>query len=79
MDKRTILTEALHQREEEIFAYQINIDNFRLAIDYINGLPAEEKELLSAFQENLISRLKTEELEQKKTQVLFHVISQQLG
>lgn len=75
MDKKEILTTALNARIEELFSYQINIDNYRLAIEHIDTLLDES---LFPFRDQLSSLLASEILEQKKALVIKTVIEQQL-
>lgn len=75
MDKQQILREALNARNNEIMGYQINIDNYSLAIQHIN----ESQDLeLTEFCERLKELLKSEKLEQKKAMVIRRVLQQQL-
>jgi hypothetical protein len=71
--KKEILTASLEGRKKEVTEYQINIDNFRLAIDKI-GDDAE----LAEFKTNLQNLLKSSMLEQRKAKVMLEVIESQL-
>jgi hypothetical protein len=73
MNKKEILTGALTQREEEILGYQINIDNYTMAID----LAKDDPDLIS-FVEQLRELLSSSILEQKKTKIMLQVIQKQL-
>jgi hypothetical protein len=73
MDKKQILTDALSQREEEIFGYQINIDNYTLAIEM-----AKEDADLADFAKNLHNLLASSILEQKKAKIMYEVIKKQV-
>ena len=73
MNRREILRSAKHQRENEVLEYQINIDNFRMAIDVARHDPD-----LTDFVEQLEGLLRSNILEQKKSKVMLHVIRQQL-
>ena len=73
MDKKQILTDALSQREEEILGYQINIDNYQLAIEM-----AKEDPDLSDFSQNLHNLLASSILEQKKAKIMYEVIKKQV-
>ena len=75
MSKQEILKLALEARDVEVMGYQINIDNYRLAIHYIEKSGDSE---LSAFKQQLQSLLASEILEQKKAKVMQVVIKQQL-
>ena len=72
--QKEMLEKALEHREKEIIEYQVNIDNFRLAIERI-GNDAD----LAEFKERLKTLLAENTLEQKKSQVILDVIKLQLG
>lgn len=73
MDRQAILSQALTAREEEVLRYQINIDNFRLAIEKAKNDPA-----LVDFVVNLKSLLDSSVLEQKKAKIMLEVVKEQL-
>lgn len=75
MNKKEILGHALVARDEEILGYQINIDNYTLAIAHIEESGDIE---LEEFKSRLMDLLKSEKLEQKKAKVMRDVISKQL-
>lgn len=70
--KKETLTSALIQRKNEVFGYQINIDNYNRAIRKIS-----DPDLLP-FKEQLEGLLSSEILEQKKAQLMLDVIKEQL-
>ena len=72
--QREILTTALEGRERELIEYQVNIDNYRLAIEHIG-----DDEELQPFKEQLQGLLSSSLLEQKKSRVILDVIQQQLN
>lgn len=72
------LVAALKQREREIFDYQINIDNFRLAIEKLNSKQNSVVTDMSEFKNQLEQLLSSNILEQAKSQLLYDVILQQL-
>ena len=75
MDYRTeILTAALEYRKKEFVEYQVNIDNYRLAIEKIG-----DDEELQEFKQKLEEMMKSSLLEHKKSKVILDVIAQQLG
>ena len=76
MTKEKILKDAHKQRVEEVLAYQINIDNYRLAISHIEESGDPD---LSGFKTQLETLLKTEVIEQKKSKVMLAVIEKQIG
>jgi len=77
--KHVILTAALEARDSEILGYQINIDNYRLAIEHIGGMTPEDQRDLIPFRDDLLSRLQAERLEQRKARVIRDVIAAQLA
>ena len=76
--RKEILVAALEGREQEVATYQINIDNYSIAIDHISKMPVDEQVELSAFVEQLRNLLASERLEQKKAKVMLGVLKQQL-
>lgn len=71
--KQQILSTALEARQKEVTEYQVNIDNFRLAIDKI-GNNAE----LAEFKTQLEGLLKSSIYEQSKAKIMLEVIQSQL-
>ena len=76
MNKHEVLKDALVAREQEIMGYQINIDNYTLAIEHIKASGDKD---LAEFCQKLESLLASEKLEQKKAEVMRFVVQQQLG
>lgn len=75
MTKHEILKQAFDSREQEILHYQINIDNYTLAIKHIKE--SGDTDLID-FCKSLENILITEIREQKKAKVMHLVIQQQL-
>ena len=75
MTRYEILTQAKESRCQEVQGYQINIDNYTLAIPHIDDLRDDD---LSQFREHLASLLLSERLEQKKAKVMLAVLTKQL-
>ena len=71
--QKEILTSALDARIKEVTEYQVNIDNFQLAIERI-GSDAELQEFKQQLQGLLASSL----FEQRKAQIMLDVIKSQL-
>jgi hypothetical protein len=71
--QKEILTSALDARIKEVTEYQVNIDNFRLAIDRI-GDDAEMQE----FKQQLEGLLASSLYEQRKAQLILDVIRSQV-
>ena len=68
-----ILAAALDARINEVTEYQVNIDNFRLAIERVGDDPE-----LQDFKANLSGLLASSILEQRKAQIMLDVIRKQL-
>jgi hypothetical protein len=79
MNKHEILREALVAREQEVMGYQINIDNYTIALEEISKLSVEEKTELSGFADQLRTLLSSEKLEQKKSKIMLAVIQRQVN
>lgn len=75
MTKLEILQQALESRKQEVLLYQINIDNYTMAIQEID---ASGDESMAEFRNRLVELLSTETAEQKKAQVLLTVIQKQV-
>lgn len=75
---RAILTEAAQARRVEVVNYQINIDNFELAIKKIESEHADNPEMV-VFADHLRGLLASSRTEQLKERILLEVIEQQLG
>jgi len=73
-----ILKDSLPAREAEVMHYQINIDNYTIALDEISKLPDDERAELSVFAEQLTGLLASERLEQKKAKIMLAVIKRQI-
>lgn len=76
-DKKHILSEAAKHRASEVFHHQINIDNYRLAIQEIE---AEHSGVvhMQEFAERLKELLRTSIEEQDKEKIMLKVITMQL-
>ena len=77
--REEILTMSLEARQAEVMNYQINIDNYILALEEIGNLPPDECAEISAFTEQLRTLLTSEKLEQKKAKIMLSVIKKQVG
>lgn len=76
--REEILAMSLEGREQEVMTYQINIDNYALALEEIGNLPPDERNELSDFTEQLRTLLTSEKLEQKKAKIMLTVIKKQV-
>ena len=71
--RKEILKNALESRQKEVVEYQINIDNFRLAIEKIG----DDSEM-QLFKDQLQDLLKSNLYEQSKAKIMLEVIQQQV-
>lgn len=71
--QKEILTSALDARIKEVTEYQVNIDNFRPAIERIG-----DDQELQPFKQQLQELLASSLLEQRKAQIMLDVIKGQL-
>jgi hypothetical protein len=78
MNKLSILTPALEGRDQELLTYQINIDNYRLAIAKINADYPDNDDLL-VFRDELQARLDEELRQQLRSRVIRDVIAEQVA
>tara|TARA_R110002126_G_scaffold27794_1_gene93178 strand:+ start:139 stop:372 length:234 start_codon:yes stop_codon:yes gene_type:complete len=71
--KKDILKNALTTRMNEVTEYQVNVDNFRLAIEKIGDDP-----FLQEFKKQLEELLFSTLYEQRKAQIMLEVVQSQL-
>jgi len=76
MTKLETLQSALTAREDEIFEYQINIDNYTRAIDKINAEHADNPAMIK-FRDQLADLLSSSKTEQLKAIIIRDVIAEQ--
>jgi hypothetical protein len=76
--REEILQSALNARVQEVMHYQINIDNYTLALEQISAKSHDERAELAGFAEQLRALLASEKLEQKKSKIMLAVLKQQL-
>lgn len=76
--REEILKSSLNARVQEIMHYQINIDNYTIALEKISNLPDDERIEMSGFAEQLSALLSSEKMEQKKSKIMLAVIQQQV-
>jgi len=77
--REEILRANLDARVQEVMHYQINIDNYTLALENIHAMNSDERAELSGFVDQLTNLLASEKLEQKKAKVMLAVLQQQLA
>jgi predicted DNA-binding protein len=77
MNKLEILKSALESRNDEIENYQINIDNYTLAIEKINAEHGDNQPIVE-FRDNLSSLLESHKIEQLKSIIIRDVIAEQI-
>lgn len=71
--RKELLQSALDARIREVTEYQVNIDNFRLAIDMVG-----DDQQLQCFRNQLEELLASSIVEQKKAKLMMEVIQSQL-
>ena len=76
--REEILRMSYEARQQEIMMYQINIDNYTIALDHIGELSWPERDELAEFTRQLTELLFSEKLEQKKAKIMLNVIKQQM-
>ena len=74
---RDTLTQAAEGREREVLGYQINIDNYRLAIAEIETNHADDPNM-QEFAARLRDLLASSLVEQTKEKIMLKVIKSQL-
>ena len=77
--REEIFQTNLDARKQEVMHYQINIDNYTLALANIAAMAADERSELLVFADQLTGLLASERMEQKKAKVMLEVLRQQLG
>ena len=77
--REEILRVNYDARIQEVMHYQINIDNYTLALANIAAMAADERSELLVFADQLTGLLASERMEQKKAKVMLAVLQQQLG
>ena len=78
MTREEIITAAYEARTQEVMHYQINIDNYSIALEEIAKLPIDERAELSEFADQLRTLLASEKLEQRKAKLMLSVLKQQV-
>ena len=73
-----VLQTCLETRNNEVAEYQLNIDNFKRAIEKIDTQYAENQDMLD-FKEQLIKLLADNQREQLKSIIMRDVIADQLA
>jgi len=77
--REEILKSSLDARVQEVMHYQINIDNYRMALEEISKMSDDDRAILSGFADQLRTLMTSEKLEQKKAQIMLTVLKQQVG
>ena len=78
LTREEILAVSLHAREQEIMHYQINIDNYTIALDEISKMSVADQAEMSGFKNQLAELLASEKVEQKKASIMLNVIKRQV-
>ena len=76
--KYSFMQQLLEARDKEVAEYQLNIDNFKRAVEKIDTQYAENKDMLD-FKEQLIKLLADNQREQLKSIIMRDVIADQLA
>lgn len=76
--REEILATSLHAREQEIMHYQINVDNYTIALDEISKMSVADQAEMSSFKNQLAELLASEKVEQKKASIMLNVIKRQV-
>jgi hypothetical protein len=79
MTREEILSSAAAARVQEIMHYQINIDNYTLALEEISQMSSDDQAELSEFASQLSGLLAAEKLEQKKSRIMLAVLQKQVN
>ena len=77
--REEILEMSLEARLQEVMGYQINIDNYTIALSEISKKSQADQAELSEFSDQLRNLLASEKLEQKKAEIMLAVIQQQVS
>ena len=77
--REEILELSLEARTQEVMGYQINIDNYTIALSEISKKSQADQAELSEFADQLRNLLSSEKLEQKKAEIMLAVIQQQVS
>lgn len=77
-EKLSVLTSSLEAREREVLMYQINIDNYRKALEIIEEKYSDRDDLLQ-FVQQLQALLESSLLEQTKEKIMLEVLQRQLN
>ena len=77
--REEILEASLEARIQEVMGYQINIDNYTIALSEIGKKSQADQAELSEFSDQLRNLLASEKLEQKKAEIMLAVIQQQVS
>ena len=77
--REEILEASLEARIQEVMGYQINIDNYTIALSEISKKSQADQAELSEFADQLRNLLSSEKLEQKKAEIMLAVIQQQVS
>lgn len=77
--RQEILEMSLDARIQEVMHYQINIDNYTIALNEISKKSQADQAELSEFTDQLRGLLASEKLEQKKAEIMLAVLQQQVA
>lgn len=66
-------------RVEEVENYQINIDNYTMALEEIDAKPESERAEYAQFRQQLAGLLASEKREQSKSKIMLSVLERQIA
>jgi len=76
--REEILAASLAARDHEIMLYQINIDNYTIALEEISNMSPEERAEAGPFADQLIELLASEKREQMKAKIMRSALQRQM-
>jgi len=76
--REEILKSSLDSRIQEVMHYQINIDNYRIALEEISKMSDDDQAMLMGFSDQLRTLMASEKMEQMKAQIMLTVLKQQV-
>ena len=79
MTREEKLSRAREARAQEVEDYQINIDNYTLAIEHIDALSENERAEQTEFRNQLVALLAAEKREQSKAKIMLDVLEKQIA
>ena len=66
-------------RAQEVEDYQINIENYTMALEEIDAKPESERAEHAQFRQQLVGLLASEKREQSKSKIMLSVLERQIA